>query len=250
MKIIQLIDTLNPGGAERMCVNIANVLHNNGYDVQVCTTRNEGILKKYLNPEIKIHSLKKKNSFDLITFWEFLKILRQEETDIIHAHSTSVFWAVSAKLFRHDIKIIWHDHLGRRTGKNKSNGFYRLISSHIDAIISVNEDIKEWARRNMKVPPERIQYIENFPFLPDMPARKDSDIFTVVCIANILPVKNHEELKMFFLLYQNQKTLDCATLLQHLESLSKHSRPFFSPFSVFMNFRYFISLFFICQFSL
>lgn len=194
MKILQLIDTLNPGGAERMCVNITNVLHLNGIDVQVCTTHVGGFLSNNLNPVIKVHNLNKKSFFDIIAFLRFLRVLRQEKTEIIHAHSTSVFWAVAAKLFRHDIKIIWHDHLGRRTGKNRSNIFYKLISSRISAVISVNEEIKDWASVNMKVPDDRILFIENFPLLNKAQFLKNSEIFTIACVANILPVKNHETL--------------------------------------------------------
>jgi glycosyltransferase involved in cell wall biosynthesis len=194
VRILQLIDTLNPGGAERMCVNISNVLQQNGYDVQICVTRNEGALKKNINPEIKQHILNKKSSLDIIAFRDLIRVLKEERIDIIHAHSTSVFWAVFTKLFKRDLKVIWHDHLGRRNNNSRANIFYRLISSKIDAIISVSEDIKDWSRNNMKVDPGRIQYIGNFPLLRNTVNYKVPEIFTIVSLANLLPVKDHETL--------------------------------------------------------
>ena len=45
LKILQLIDSLHSGGAERMCVNISNVLHENGHEVVLCATRYGGVLE-------------------------------------------------------------------------------------------------------------------------------------------------------------------------------------------------------------
>ena len=35
MKILQVIDQLGLGGAERVCVNMANLLYREGYDVKL-----------------------------------------------------------------------------------------------------------------------------------------------------------------------------------------------------------------------
>ena len=45
IKVLQIIDSLNPGGAEMMAVNIANALQETGVDAHICATRVEGSLK-------------------------------------------------------------------------------------------------------------------------------------------------------------------------------------------------------------
>ena len=52
MRVLQLIDSLHPGGAERVSVNIANALVENIDKSFLCVTREEGILKESLTPSV------------------------------------------------------------------------------------------------------------------------------------------------------------------------------------------------------
>jgi glycosyltransferase involved in cell wall biosynthesis len=194
LKILQLIDTFNAGGAERMCVNIANVLHENGYDVQICATREGGQLEKFIIPGIETHILNKKNSVDFSVFKQFIKILKKEKIDIIHAHSSSLIWAVTAKLFVKNLKVIWHDHLGRRVHDYRRNFFYRLFSTKIDAIIAVNKELETWSKKNMNIPSEKIVQLNNFPLLKKTAKHQSHEDIVIVCLANLLPAKDHETL--------------------------------------------------------
>ena len=45
MNVMQLIDSLEAGGAERVAVNYANILANQVRNSFLCATRAEGILK-------------------------------------------------------------------------------------------------------------------------------------------------------------------------------------------------------------
>lgn len=194
MKILQLIDSLNSGGAERMCVNIANALHYNGYEVQVCASRKGGPLETCISPGIKCHFLIKGSFFDVLAFRKFINILKTEKIDIIHAHSSSLFWAVAAKYYLKSLKVIWHDHLGARPKDQKKNRFYKMLSYNVDGIIAVNEELASWSRMHMKVPTERIVVKNNFPLLRKVPRKADPNYFTIVCLANLRPEKDHETL--------------------------------------------------------
>lgn len=193
LKILQLIDSLHSGGAERMCVNISNVLHESGHDVTLCASREGGTLEKFITPGVRYCLLKKKSPVDLAAFRSLIRIIRDNEISVVHAHSSSLFWAVAAKLFLRNLKVIWHDHLGIRIYDRK-NFFYKLISTKIDGIISVNQELVEWSRQNMKVPSERIVMINNFPLLNVVSKQADLAVFTIVCLANLLPQKDHPTL--------------------------------------------------------
>ena len=65
MKILQVIDTLDIGGAERVLINITNLLYKNGMDVSVLTTVANGPLSKDLNSKIKINTIKKNHLFTI-----------------------------------------------------------------------------------------------------------------------------------------------------------------------------------------
>jgi len=194
LKILQLIDSLHSGGAERMCVNISNVLHESGHDVTLCASREGGTLEKFITPGVRYCLLKKKSPVDLAAFRSLIRIIRDNEISVVHAHSSSLFWAVAAKIFLRSLKIIWHDHLGIKIYDRKKIYFYKLISSKIDGIISVNQELVEWSRQNMKVPSERIVMINNFPLLNIVSKQSDPKVFTIVCLANLRPQKDHPTL--------------------------------------------------------
>jgi len=177
-----------------MCVNIANVLCDQGFEVQVCSTRTGGPLEKFINKGVKYYVLNKRSSLDIVAFRKFLNILKTERISVIHSHSSSIFWAIAAKIFTKNLKVLWHDHLGARINDRKKIFFYKLISSKIDGIISVNNELAYWSRNNMKVPRDRIVMINNFPMLNIIREIRDTEVFTIVCLANIRPQKDHATL--------------------------------------------------------
>lgn len=175
-----------------MCVNITNVLHENGHEVILCATRAGGPLEKSIASGVKYHILHKKHSADIAAFRRLVRIIRENDIALIHAHSSSVFWAVAAKLIVKNIKVIWHDHLGLRIYERNANVFYKLFSRWIDGIIAVNKDLAEWSHMNMKVLSDRVVIINNFPLLTILIKQTVPEVFTIVCLANLRPQKNHE----------------------------------------------------------
>ena len=109
MKILQLIDTLRLGGAERMAVNIANVLSEQNYENVLVVTRANGPLAEFFPTKTIYLQLQKKSSFDFISFYKLLNFIKKEKPTVFHAHSTSIYWGILIKLFYPSLKLIWHD---------------------------------------------------------------------------------------------------------------------------------------------
>lgn len=167
-----------------MSVNIANVLAENGHDSMVIATHKGGPLANFLLPNIPLHILNKKNSKDIKSFLKLKSIIKEFKPEIIHAHSSSVFWACLLKIFFPKLKIIWHDHFGLSDQLEKyPRKNYIFISRWIDAIISVNKTLETWAKENLKVPQNCISYIANFPYLGKID-KIDTNEITIINIAN------------------------------------------------------------------
>ena len=148
MKILQLIDTLSLGGAERMSVNIANVLAENGIESYLVASRKGGPLQQFLLPNVKYYSLDKKNGLDIKGFYRLIRLVKQIKPDIIHAHSTSVYWAIGLKLFVRKSKVTWHDHYGLSdTLKNNDRFWLKLFSKWLDGVIVVNAVLEICAKK-------------------------------------------------------------------------------------------------------
>ena len=65
MRVLQLIDSLDAGGAERCAVSLANGLAQEIEQSLIVVTRKEGILKKQLGAKVSYFFLGKKSAFDL-----------------------------------------------------------------------------------------------------------------------------------------------------------------------------------------
>lgn len=161
--VIQIIDSLNVGGAEVLAVNIANGLSEHKIDSHLCVTRKEGILKENINSEVGYVFLNRKKIIDFKAILKLNKYIRKHSIKIVHAHSTSSFIAVCVKIINPKIKIIWHDHFGNSEFLNQRKSHQlKIFSYFFSVIISVNNNLKNWSLKNLKT--KNIFFIRNFPF--------------------------------------------------------------------------------------
>jgi glycosyltransferase involved in cell wall biosynthesis len=176
-----------------MAVNISNVLAAEGHHVLLVSSRAGGPLEQFVERNVSYKCLNKKSGLDRKAFSRFLKLIRQNHIDVIHAHSSSVFWAVAAKLFLWRVRVIWHDHLGKRLEEEKFNRVIIIISIFIDGVISVNDVLKSWSQKNLRAKRENIVFINNFPLLPPPGTikKENEGIINIVCLANLRSQKDH-----------------------------------------------------------
>ena len=100
MKVLQIIDSLHPGGAEKMAVNLFNGLNNNK-DVEsfLCVTREEGLLKDEIVDFSKYLFLNRKKLLDFRALRSLHLFIKSNKINVVHAHSTSYFFAFLLKFF-------------------------------------------------------------------------------------------------------------------------------------------------------
>lgn len=163
MKILQVIDSLSLGGSERMAVTMANAFARMGHESLLISTRSEGILKSQIEKSVCYWFLNKRSAFDLLAFIRLVRLIRKSRPDLVHAHSTSVFWCVLVKMFLPKIKVIWHHHLGlSNLVKAKPRPLIVFLSRWFHGAIMVNERLLGWALLELKCDRSRIAYLENF----------------------------------------------------------------------------------------
>jgi glycosyltransferase involved in cell wall biosynthesis len=203
IKVLQLIDSLNTGGAEMMAVNIANGLSEFGVESHLCVTRKEGHLKNKLNSTVKYLYLHKKSTIDIRAITELKKYIEFNSISIIHAHSSSFFLARIIKLLKTSIKICWHDHYGYSEDiANRKFFILKQFSTHFCHIFSVNKKLENWAEINLKA--KGVSFLPNFASLT-----KDKFTFLegvdgkrIICLANLRPQKDHLNLIEAFKSFQ------------------------------------------------
>lgn len=162
--VLQLIDSLNTGGAEVLSINIANALASSeDYVSYLCATRKEGVLKANINEAVRYLFLNRKKTFDVKAILHLKSFVKKNNITIIHAHSTSILLAFVVKLFFLKVKIIWHDHYGKSEYlAQRETQILKIISFFVSSIISVNSSLRDWAQKELYC--KNVFFINNFPF--------------------------------------------------------------------------------------
>lgn len=202
MRVLQLIDTLKPGGAERMAVSYANLLDKKGSSSFLCCTRAEGDLKSQVNRQVGYLYLEKKKTIDFKAFIKLQRFIVKNQIEIVHAHSSSFFIASILKISGMPFKLVWHDHYGNSEllSKRKST-ILKLCSSTFNGIISVNQTLKDWALNNLKT--KNVVFINNFVSVEEeietsISLKGPINAFKIICLANLRPQKDHLNLLKAF----------------------------------------------------
>lgn len=194
MRILQLIDSLEVGGAERMAINYANALLDHVDFSGIVATRKEGKLKTLLDSNLFFECLSKRGTFDFIAIFKLRSICKRNDIDFVHAHGTSYFTAFLLKLVHFKIKIIWHEHAGARSKERSIHNIVLwAIARFFSGIIVVNHDLEVWCKQKLN--------FNQVIYLPNFTAINGSELKTtqlhgvagkrIVCLANLRHPKNH-----------------------------------------------------------
>ena len=193
--VMQVTDTLNAGGLEKVALNLGNLLPRDRFASFLCATRENGPLSKYVASDVRCVLLHRAHRFDLRAIKQLNAFIRPHNVGILHAHGTSLFIAVAASLLPPHPTVIWHDHFGAARVATRPAWLYRLALRHVAGVIAVNPQLAEWSR-GLGVPSNRVWYIPNFAC--DMSDAAAGDLTLpghagarVVCVAKFRPQKDH-----------------------------------------------------------
>jgi glycosyltransferase involved in cell wall biosynthesis len=197
IRVLQITDTLESGGAERVAVNFANLLPRDRFASWLCTTRSDGPLAALVGPDVQRIALERRARFDLPPLRRLASMVAEQRIDIMHAHGSSLFVALAASLRAPRTTLIWHvHHLHQR--QEWTPWAYRLVAARTAAVVAVSEQVAEWVRRRMRVPNDRIVYLPNFSIntadgvaAPALPGQRGTRF---VSVANIRPQKDQRTL--------------------------------------------------------
>jgi glycosyltransferase involved in cell wall biosynthesis len=203
MRIVQVIDSLEVGGAEKMAVNYANALTDRIDFSGLVVTRAEGNLKSQLNDEVSYLFLKRKRTIDFGALFRLKSYCKENSIDFVHAHGTSFFLSILLKIVYPKIKIIWHDHYGLSEYISlKRSLFFKIPSYFLKGLIGVNYKLIKWAEKELYC--KNIIYLPNFTTISNATTTdtilKGVSGKRILCLANLRDQKNH-----FFLLEVAEK---------------------------------------------
>ncbi len=194
MRIVQVIDSLEVGGAERMAVNYANALSNVIEFSGLVTTRKEGDLRFQLNEKVGYLFLNKKRAIDLKAALNLKNYCKKNQVEYIQPHSSSYFIAFLVKIIYPKVKIIWHDHNGLSEFLEEEKWIpLKIISFFFEGIIVVNDQLKNWAIRELNC--KKVLYLPNFTVEEThfyLEKKLNGQVGKrILCLANLRSQKDH-----------------------------------------------------------
>lgn len=190
MKVLHIIDALNAGGAERICIDLVNLLKKHGQQVSLLLITGGGVLTETINPDVQIISLERKARFSPGKMIRLSDIMAQY--DLIHVHMRHNFRYVSlVNLFKKHPAVILHDHSPIVDGNDLRIPFGLDTVFKPDNYIGVSEALTGWAKNQLKLKQENIFLLEN-TVKRDLLFVTDQIAKGLVLVSNIKPAKNQD----------------------------------------------------------
>lgn len=197
MKIVQVIDRLEVGGAERVLVDLTNLLHESKYNVSVICLLQEGQLDAQLASEISITYIKRENKFN--PFYLIMLYKELVKYDVIHIHLRQVLRYVSLLFYFTRLNnkkvIIFHDHFGKIAQNKSISNSIKFAIKKCSAYVGVSEELVSWAKETRLN--ANIYKLANIIRKKEI-SLKDKGTFNnkveIVSVGNFRPQKNYEYL--------------------------------------------------------
>jgi glycosyltransferase involved in cell wall biosynthesis len=195
--VMHVLDTLDVGGAERMAVNMVNLLPRDRFVLHLCMTRRSGSLADSVASDVIQLCLNRHRRLDVGGIRTLVRHIREHDVKVLHAHGSGVFIALVAASFSPYPAVVWHIHYGRYAADRTLGTMYRTVRSRIAHTLAVSQPLASWAVVRLRMGADNVTYLPNFVLAaqpngkPDLPG---TDGERVVCVAHFSPEKDHSTL--------------------------------------------------------
>ena len=200
MRITELVNSLDIGGAERMVSNLAQGLQERGHAVNVVCLRGAGALANVLRESgIEVCALEKGNGFSFKAARMLAGRLRLSRTDVIHTHNPLVhhYGVLSARLAGVPVAVNTFHGPGNLTGFGRAQMIFDASCLWSDRIVPCCEAVGTHLRHVTLVAQRKLTVIPNGIPLERFRAirtRANDGDFVIGSVGRLVPVKDHQSL--------------------------------------------------------
>ena len=185
LRVVHLIDSLNPGGAERFTMHIVARLDGEKFDRTLVPTRatqdwwpgdtRAEAMRELKQGGVRIVELGRSERFDLRAWGPLLTLLREEKTDVLHAHmfGSSLWGAIIGRLARVPV-VIAHEHGSPPDLPKVRRDLDRyVIGRSVDAYLAVSEIERRQLVDDRGIPSHKTRVLPNGIEAPTVDASRD-----------------------------------------------------------------------------
>ena len=138
MKVMHILTDSNIGGAGKLLYNISSCIDRNQFEFVFLFAKNSKLINLFMPLGFKIYTLDctPDKSFDVKSISQIINILKKENPQILHTHS-SLSGKIALKLsLKHNIKSIYTKHCVFGTPKIMSLSPIKIIYGIMDNLLS------------------------------------------------------------------------------------------------------------------
>lgn len=188
MKILHVIDQLNAGGAERVCIDLANISYQSGLSIGILVLLNESKLDSAVEEGVSLYYLRRESKLNIKKYYEVAAICKNY--DIIHIHMRHVYryMAVVKLIANIKAKLILHDHFGDiHTQRQVPFLFNSLFKPRY--YIGVSKELTNWAVQYLKMDEQKVFLLANI--VRQVKVKSNLSVTRdIVVVSNIRRTKN------------------------------------------------------------
>jgi glycosyltransferase involved in cell wall biosynthesis len=204
--IMQLIFTLDYGGAERLAVMLSGFLNKDRYEPSVCGVFGcAGPLVDDLDSRsIPYYYLEGEKRGKASLFYKLYRLFVAQKVDIVQVHGAYLllFCFLPAKLA--GVKIVYTEHAKHSILNKKLVKFAaQYLSRFSSKVVCVSNNLKKFFEDDLNIHSQKLQVVHNGididKFKCPLPssANKNSDVL-VGCVARLTEAKDHKNLLLAF----------------------------------------------------
>lgn len=223
MKIALFIDTNRFFGTERHILELAKGLNDEKIEVSVICPHATSLAVMAKEEGLRVHTIKKNNSFNLIAIRKISSLLRLGQIDIIHAHNgRAVLMSIAAIITVGKGRCIVTQHFIKPAHTLRSflsrliyRSIHRWVNKKIDHFIAVSKAVYQAMIARGDAECQRISIIPHGMRIPDR-----EKIESPSNIRRKLNVQNH--VPLIVCLSRLEKEKNISLLIDAMHVVSKH----------------------------
>jgi glycosyltransferase involved in cell wall biosynthesis len=147
IRILHVLNSLEPGGMENGVVNVTNRLDESEFEVHICCLETGGAFVERLNHPENVHVLHKKAGFSKRAVWQLMRTISRVGADVIHPHNLApLTYSVLATMLGFWKPVLQGEH-GMFQGEQRNADrlrFRRRLYRFATRIHTVSEGLKQW----------------------------------------------------------------------------------------------------------
>jgi glycosyltransferase involved in cell wall biosynthesis len=235
LRILEFIDTLDTGGAERMVACLSLRLQQMGHEVHVVCLRDFGLMpvpaERFLESGVSLTELGKTDGFSPAAIWRLARFLKARQIEVIHSHNPLVthYAAAAGKIAHTPVTVSTIHGTSTLAMPRWAEALFALSCGWNDRIVLVCRQVEEVFQQRYARLRDRTTVIPNgieVDELLGVRRRGAMGQFVFGTIGRLAPVKDQQTLLVAFAQIHKRlpscrlEILGSGELLEELRGLS------------------------------